>query len=321
MVAWVLVVLGLVLLVFGGELLVRGASGIALLARLTPSVVGLTIVAAGTSMPELVVSLQAAIGGNPGISVGNVVGSNIFNICAIVGLAALLHPLAIVGNTVRLEWPVMFLAAFQLLLLGRDGTIDRLEGAYLFTAMVVFVAYAVWIGRNAATGEEEVEDLPTLSYGASGGRAVMANVLGILGGVAVLAGGSTLLVQGSIDIAASFGVSDTVIGLTIVAAGTSMPELMASLVAARHGRDDIAVANVVGSNIFNVLGILGVTALVQPLAMPPEILVRDLWWMLGASLLLFPLMWTGFRITRGEGALLVAVFAGWMTVLVRAAGG
>jgi len=315
---WLLIIAGLALLVAGGEALVRGASGIALLAKVTPAVVGLTIVAAGTSMPEMVVSLQSAIEGNPGIAVGNVVGSNIFNIAAILGLTALLRPLRIQGNTVRLEWPVMMLAAFQFHLLARDATVDRLEGGFLFTALVIFMAYAVWLGRKSATTEEKAgfEEIATASLGRTGNTAVTFNLVAVLLGIGLLAGGSTALVRGAVGVASALGVSDTVIGLTIVAAGTSTPELVTSLVAAWRGRDDIAVANVVGSNIFNVLGIGGVTALVHPLPVPLEIIARDNWWMLGASLLLFPLMKTGMRVNRVEGGVLFAGFLVYMAVLI-----
>jgi cation:H+ antiporter len=317
---WVFVALGLVLLVGGGEALVRGASGIALLARVTPAVIGLTIVAAGTSMPELVVSTQAALAGSPGLAVGNVVGSNIFNIGAILGLTALIGPLRIEGNTVRLEWPVMMLAAFQLHLLARDGHVDRLEGGALLAAMVAFVGYAVWVGRRATAPveQEEFAVVATASFGRTGKAAASFNILAVVVGVGLLAAGSTALVEGAIGIASSFGVSETIIGLTIVAAGTSTPELVTSLVAARRGQDDIAVGNVIGSNIFNVLGILGMTALIHPLEVPAEIIERDNWWMLGASLLLFPLMKTGMRVNRAEGALLLAVFIAYMAILIGA---
>lgn len=315
---WVLVVLGFALLIGGGEALVRGASGVALLARLTPSVIALTIVSAGTSMPELVVSTQAALQGNPGISMGNVVGSNLFNIGAIVGLAALVRPLRIQGNTVRLEWPIMMLAALQLHLLSRDAMVDRVEGAFLLSAMIGFIAYAVWVGRTGVTKEEseEFEEVVTASFGRSGYAAWMFNAAAILIGMGLLASGSTALVNGAVNIARTFGVSDTVIGLTIVAAGTSAPELITSLMAARRGQDDMAIGNVIGSNIFNVLGILGLTAVIHPLQVEDEILTRDVFWMLGASLLLFPLMRSGMRISRSEGALLLLGFVMYMALLV-----
>ncbi|MEZ4470885.1 MAG: calcium/sodium antiporter [bacterium] len=318
--AGVLVVLGLVLLVVGGDLLVRGACGIALLARVAPAVVGLTIVAAGTSMPELVVSLQAALRGSPDLAVGNVVGSNIFNVAAILGIAALIHPLRIEGNTVRLEWPVMFLASFQLVLLARDGVVDRLEGGFLLAGMLAFTAYVVWIARRNARPAEKADfsEMTTASFGRTGQAALVFNAVAILAGVGLLIGGASALVSGAVELALGFGVSEAMVGLTVVAAGTSLPELAASTMAAWRGRDDIAVANVVGSNIFNILGILGPTALITPTAVTGEIIHRDLWWMLGSAVLLFPLMRSGMRINRTEGVLLIATFVGWLTTVVHA---
>ena len=315
---WFLVLIGLVVLVGGGEALVRGASGIALHARLTPAVVGLTIVAAGTSMPELVVSVQAAIEGSPGLAVGNVVGSNIFNIALILGLTALIRPLRIQGNTVRLECPVMMLAAFQFHLLARDTSIDRLEGGFLLSVLVAFVAYAVWIVRGNTTPveQEAFEEIGTASLAHNGSKALVFNITAVVFGIGLLAAGSTALVRGAVGVASSLNVSDTIIGLTIVAAGTSAPELVTSIVAALRGRDDIAVANVVGSNIFNILGIAGVTAMIHPLPVPVDIITRDNWWMLGASLLLLPLMKTGMRVSRIEGAVLLACFVGYMVFLL-----
>ena len=315
------ILLGLVLLTAGGEALVRGASGIALVAKVAPAVVGLTIVAAGTSMPELVVSVQAALAGSPGLAVGNVVGSNIFNIGAVLGLAALVHPLRIVGSSVRLEWPVMMLSACQLHLLCRDGTVDRLEGAFLLAALVAFMIYAVRVVRPAITNIEEValEPVATASFGREGGAGLALNLAAVLVGVGVLAAGSTALVHGAVGIASSAGVSDTVIGLTIVAAGTSTPELVTSLLAVRRGQDDMAVGNAIGSNIFNVLGIVGATALILPLPVPAQIALQDTWWMLGASLLLLPLMRSGMRVSRLEGALLLGGFAAYMAFLLQGA--
>ena len=190
-----LVLVGFALLVSGGEALVRGASGIALLARLTPAVVGLTIVAAGTSMPELVVSVQAAIEGNPGLAAGNVVGSNIFNIGVVIGLVAVVRPLRILGSTVRLEWPVMMLAAFQFHLLARDGRVDRLEGGFLLAGLVAFVAYLVWATKKSATPAETsaLGEVATASFGRTGPAAVGLNLAAIALGMALLAGFSTYI--------------------------------------------------------------------------------------------------------------------------------
>ena len=309
---------GLVLLMGGAESLVRGASGIALIARVPPAVVGLTIVAAGTSMPELVVSVQASLQGSPGLSMGNVIGSNIFNIGCILGLTAVLRPLRILGNTVRFEWPVMMLAAVLIHLLARDLVVDRWESGFLFMCMVAFTAYAVWLGRKGVAAVEQTEfaQLTTASFGRSGKAATGLNVLAVALGVGLLGTGSTALVRGAVGMASSFGVSDRVIGLTIVAAGTSMPELVTSLMAARRGQDDIAVGNVVGSNIFNVLGIIGVVGSIRPLPVPREIVAWDDWWMLGASALLFPVMRTDMTIKRIEGALLLAGFVTYVALLI-----
>jgi cation:H+ antiporter len=314
----VLLVVGLALLVLGGDLLVRGASALALLARVTPAVVGLTVVAAGTSMPELVVSTRAALADNPALAAGNVVGSNIFNIAAILGVTALLRPLRVLGNAVRLEWPVMMLAAFQFHLLARDGVIDRLEGAFLLSAMVAFTAYVVWIARRNATSAEQAAFGDLGPAPERNARGWLINGLWVGLGIGLLMGGASALVEGAVGIATGLGVSQVVIALTVVAAGTSLPELAASLMGAYRGKDDIAVANVLGSNVFNVLAILGVTGLIKPLPVPAELIARDNLWMLALSAVLLPLMRSGMRIDRIEGGLLLAAFACYMAVLAGA---
>ncbi|GAB4562807.1 MAG: calcium/sodium antiporter [Haliangiales bacterium] len=325
----VLIIVGLLLLVGGGELLVRGASSVATLARVHPVVIGLTVVAAGTSMPELVVSIQSAIIGSPALAVGNVVGSNIFNVAAILGIAALIGPLHIQGSTIRLEWPVMFLASCQLHLLGRSGggsaasdtgAIDRLEGGFLFISLVVFLFYILRVARRDASAAEadqfaEHSAAPLIGAGRSR-RAWLMSAAAVIGGALVLVAGSTSLVRGAVELARGVGMSETVIGLTIVAAGTSLPELAASAVASWRGHNDIAVANVIGSNIFNILGILGLTAIVHPLPIAAEVLARDNWWMLGFAAALFPIIWTGRRVSRAEGGLLFAGFCAYLAVLL-----
>lgn len=312
-----LVLLGLVLLVMGGEALVRGASGVALEFRLSPTVVGLTVVAAGTSMPELVVSLQAAMAGAPAMAVGNVVGSNIFNVTLIVGVAALLTPLLIASSTVKLEWPMMMLSMGALWLLARDGGIDPVEGGFFVAALVAFMAFAVWNARRLvkAGADALADDLETASFGRTGRAAVIFNTVAIAIGVALLVGGSDVLVRGAVDIARYFNVSDAVIGLTVLAAGTSLPELAATGMAALRGRADMALGNVIGSNIFNVLGIAGLTAIVHPLPVPEEVMGRDMWFMLGSGALLLPMIARGKDVTRLEGGVLLGVFAAYMAVL------
>lgn len=316
---WTHVLLGLLSLLAGGEAMVRGASGIGLLARLTPAVVGLTIVAAGTSMPELVVSLQAAGEGRPGIAIGNIVGSNIFNIGVVLGASALVRPLRIVGNSVRFEWPVMLLAACQFHLLTRDGELDRVEGGFLLVALLTFLAYAVWVARTNTSEPERrefAEGVATASFGAGGTRAWALNIGAVLLGGGLLALGADTMVSGAVGVATRLGVAPAVVGVTIVAVGTSAPELVTSLVATWRGRDDIAVTNVLGSNIVNVCGIAGATATVHPIPVPEGFASGDNWWMLGISLLLFPLMRTGMRVTRLEGGVVLGVYGGYLAVLL-----
>lgn len=313
-----LIVAGIVLLGGGGELLVRGAASLARLARVTPAVIGLTIVAMGTSLPELVVSVIAGLRGQPDVAMGNVVGSNIFNVGVIVGVAALLLPLAVHGNAVRLEWPFMFVASCVALLLARDGVVDRLEGGFLVVALLLFTVFVVRLARTQVRAEEaqelerEVDELTV--KGRLRGAVVDVGLIGI--GMALLVAGARLLVEGAVAAAEHAGLSARVIGLTIVAGGTSLPELATSAVAALRRRADIALANVIGSNIFNVLGILGVAALVQPLTVAPPLVRSDMWWMLGFSLVLYPMMLRGMRISRIEGGILLVGYAVYLSLLL-----
>lgn len=315
---WLLVALGLALLVAGGELLVRGATRLAVSAGVAPAVIGLTIVAAGTSAPELVVSIRGALDGNPGIAVGNVVGSNIFNIGAVLGMAAIVRPLRIQGATIRLEWPVMMLSAGLFHLLASDLRLDRADGGILAGGLLAFLGYLVWMARSVKDAGERatLESLAPQPPVAHPRRRLLVNLAVVGGGVVLLSVGAGQFVGGASRVADGLGVSDTVIGLTVVAAGTSAPELVTTLMAALRCQDDIAVGNVIGSNIFNALGIAGTTALIEPLAVAPEVLARDNLWMLGASLLLFPLIWTGRRISRAEGALLLAGFCAYTGLLI-----
>ena len=266
---------GLVLLVLGGEFLVRGATRLARSLGLSPSVIGLTVVAMGTSMPELVVSAGAGLRGESALAVGNVVGSNIFNVAGILGLTALLRPLQVLGNAVRIEWPIALLAP-----------------------------------QEALQVTSEVQGLLTEE------RSLWGSTGLVLLGCGLLAGGSELLVEGAVQLATGLGVAPTVIGLTIVGVGTSTPELAASVIAALRGNSDVAVANVLGSNIFNALGIVGTAALISPLQVPPEVVQRDLPWMIGLTLLLFPVLRSGLRVGRIEGAVLLGAYAVYTWLLL-----
>lgn len=308
---------GVAVLAGGGEILIRGAVSLARLARISTAVIGLTVVAMGTSMPELAVSLLAALRGSSDIAMGNVVGSNIFNVAAIVGLCALVAPIAVHMTAVKLEWPFMFIALFVCLLLARDGRIDRLEAGFFLVSLTAFTIYMVRLARAeiapadeariAATVEERTVRSVRLQWAMDAGL--------VIGGLALLFAGGRLLVWGAVELAELAGLSERVIGLTVVAAGTSMPELAASLVAARRGQQEIALANIIGSNIFNVLGILGIVALVQPQTVHPQIMASDNWWMVGTSFALFPLMITGMRINRFEGGALFLSYVVYLYLL------
>ena len=307
---------GLVALVVGGDVLVRGATSMAGRARLSPAVIGLTVVAAGTSLPELVVAVDAALSGAPDLAMGNVVGSNIYNILLILGVSALVSPLTTTSTTVRLEWPVMALASWTALLLARDGVLDRLEGAYFLAGLVAFVAWTVRMARRDAGSAERATLEEVAAAETLGAPATWPGILvRVIGGAVLLAVGADLLVSGASAMATVAGVSERVIGLTLVAVGTSLPELVTSVVAARRGESGIAVGNVVGSNIFNILGILGVTTLIQPIPIHAGTIALDLWVMVATALILLPVMRTGFRISRLEGAVLLAGAVGWSAVL------
>jgi len=314
-----LVVLGLGLLAVGGEALVRGAVAIARHAGLTPAVIGLTVVALGTSLPELVVSVIASMRGQPDIAVGNVVGSNIFNLAFTAGLCALLATLPIRGTVVKLEWPVMFIASAVLLVVARDGLVDRLEAGTFLAALIAFIAYSVWIARQEvqeAEAKEYRDEVAVRTLRPSGKellKAAGALVLGLL----MLVIGGRFLVDGSVRLAQLAGISERIIGLTIVAAGTSAPEVATSLVAAYRRQTDVAVANLIGSNIFNILGIVGTAGVILPLRVSPAILAADMWWMLGSAAILFPMMWFGRSLTRRDGLVLLAGYGAYMYFLLR----
>jgi len=319
-----LVLLGLLLLAGGGEALVRAATTLADLAGVSPAVIGLTVVAIGTSLPELVVSVMSVARGEPDLAVANVVGSNIFNVAATLGLTALIIPLPVHGSAVRLEWPVMFSASILCLLFARDGKIDRLEGGFFLIALIFFVAYTVHVARRSvgtAESRQFAEHAEARDIDAPPGRNEKRQLLFTLGvltlGVAGLVVGGKFLVDGAIALARIAGMTERVIGLTIVAGGTGAPELATSLVAAFRKRTDVAVANMIGSNIFNILGILGVTAAIAPVPVAPAIVRSDMWWMIGATLLLFPLLRSGARLSRAEGGLLVGVYATYLVLLLR----
>lgn len=314
-----LIIVGLLLLAAGGELLVRGATAVARQAGVTPAVIGLTIVAIGTSLPELVVSFLSAKAGQPDIAVGNIVGSNIFNVLGVLGITALIAVIPVEGTAVKVEWPFMFLASCVVVVFARDGIIDRLEGGVMLAAYVVFTVFMIRLARQVVTGSERVAFERAIAGRTLWTTAAAAGlpVIAVVAGLALLGGGGRLLVTGAIDLARMAGLSERVIGLTIVAVGTSTPEIAASVVAALRGRTDVAVANVIGSNIFNILGILGGTALYRPLSVSAAMLNTDMVWMMVAALALFPILRSGMQVARSEGLLLIGGYAAYLILLLR----
>lgn len=299
---------GFVILTFGAEALVRGASGIALKLGLTPLVIGLTIVAFGTSAPELAVSVKSALAGNSGIALGNVIGSNIANVGLILALTAIIRPIQVQSQMIKRDIPLMILASFVFWGLLLDGSLGLIDGILLVTALV---SYLIFSYIKAKKSNEQI----TIS--ANPINPFLAIVLIIIG-IAMLIGGGILFVDGAIDLAKAFGVSEVIIGLTIVAIGTSMPELVTSLVAALKGESDIAIGNVVGSNLFNILGILGITAIVQPVS-SMGLENFDFIVMLGLAVVLLPFAWTGLRIGRREGLCLLLIYFGYIATLINQA--
>lgn len=298
---------GLTGLFFGGEALVRGSVGIAQRMAIPPLLIGLTVIGFGTSTPELLVSVESALRGVPDIAIGNIVGSNIANILLIIGLSALVWPIRVTGATLRRDTAVMMVAALILVPIFALGEIGRLTGILLVAGLAI---YLIWAYRQPAEASIEEPDVPTPN-------SVLISVLWVIAGLIALMFGARFLVDGAVSIAREFGISEAFIGLTIVAVGTSLPELATSLIAAFRRQSEIAIGNVVGSNIFNVLGILGVTAVIAPVPVASRFLTFDLPIMISASILLTILLLMRPIIGRGVAALLLA---GYITYVWAAQG-
>jgi cation:H+ antiporter len=302
---YLLLLLGVALLTAGGEALIRGALAAARRLGISPLLSGLLIVGFGTSAPELVVSVDAAISGRPDIAIGNVVGSNISNVLLILGLCALITPLAVRPLVLRRDAVTVVAATVLFLFLVGGSALVRTDAAIFLLALVAYLGWAYWSERfHAAPAAElhqaEAEELSALP------KSVLWIIMAVVSGLLLLIGGSQVLLTGAVGIAEHFGVSEAVIGLTLVAVGTSLPELSISVIAAIRRHADVAVGNILGSNIFNLLGILGVSALLQPLPVHARILQFDQWVMLGTALLLLLFLYTQRRLSRWEGGVLLA---------------
>lgn len=313
---------GLFTLLAGAELLVRGASRLALSIGLSPLVVGLTVVAFGTSAPEFAVSAGAVLGGRNDIAVGNVVGSNIFNLLVILGFSAVMAPLVVRSQVIRQEVPIMIGGSVLLLVMSLDGAIARLDAAVLLVLLIAYTSMLILQARRSSLAQKHqaIEAPPRSDSGLMSRLPVQLGLIAI--GLALLVLGADWLVESASRFARNLGVSDLVIGLTIVAAGTSMPELATSAVAALRGERDIAVGNAIGSCTFNTLGCLGLAGLLsaEGLSIPPAVLHFDLWVMLAAGFACVPVMLSGRRIARWEGVLFLAYYAAYSGYLILAAG-
>ncbi len=315
--AMVFLLAGIVALYFGADWLVRGSVGLALRLGIPPVIVGLTIVAFGTSSPELLVSFNAGRMGNADIAIGNVIGSNIANIALILGVSALIRPIIMNIRAVRFDVLFMLVVSGLLAFLVLDRDLGRGDGLVFLAGITLYVGYKVYQamrkireGKTDVTDREAGDELGELAHGLPQGRAVVSIVLGLL----VLVAGSELFIRGAVTLARMLGVSNVVIGLTVVAFGTSLPELATSVLAAAKGEGDVSLGNVVGSNIFNILFILGATAAVFPIGTGDVNLV-DLLVMLGTSLLIIPISLIGGRVTRPEAGLLLSLYVGYVYYL------
>ena len=323
MATWLPLIAGFLLLVLGGEFLVRGAVRVASRLGVSPLVIGLTLVGFGTSTPELVTSVQAALGGSPGIAYGNIVGSNIANILLILGTSALITPIAVASGALKRDGAVLVAVTVIFIALGLIMPLGRLVGAAFVTALVVYVFLAFRQESRGAAEHGAVYDKAlaagdadaALSPPSAAGGALAIPLLLAVGGLALVVLGGYFLVTGAVNLARTFGISETVIGLTIVAIGTSMPELVTSVMAALRKESEVAFGNIIGSNIYNILGIGGATALIAPTAVPAEILGFDNYVMLTASLLVIVLAYTGRTISRVEGAVLILGYAAYIAWL------
>ncbi len=315
---FVLFISGLALLVVGAELLVRGASALAMLVGVSPLVIGLTVVAYGTSTPELAVSIKAAWVGQSDIALGNVVGSNIFNVLFILGLSAIISPLAVSMQIVRRETPIMIGVSVLLLLMALDGQIGRFDGLILVVGVVLYTALSIRQSRRETAAAGAAQSVPVITLG-RGWKHVLLQVLLIIGGLALLCVGTDWMVRGAVAMAKAMGVSELVIGLTIVAAGTSLPEVATSVMATIRGQRDIAIGNVVGSNIYNILAVLGAAAAIRPVSVSPQAMGFDIPVMVAVATVCLPIFFSGRIISRLEGVLLLGYYVAYTAYLVLAA--
>jgi len=306
---YLLLIAGLTFLILGAEFLVKGAVAIAYKFRVSMLVIGMTIVSFGTSAPELLVMIKAALSGHEDIGVGTVVGSNISNIALILGFTALLIPIHVQKDSIRIDWPMMMAATILFYLFIQDNVLVFWEGLLFVSILIVF---GVWIVRKSRSNYVSEIDPEEFETKLSDTDFILRNVALVILGSVGLVYGSDFLLDGSITIARDFGVPERVIGLTLIAFGTSVPELITSVVAAYHKKADISVGNLIGSNLFNILFILGTTSMITDIPIANEIIENDVLWLIAISILLFPIMFLGRKINRFEGSILLLAYGSYI---------
>lgn len=309
-----ILIVGLFFLIMGGDFLVRGASKIALRLHISPLVVGLTIVAFGTSAPELLISVNAALNGSPDIAMGNVIGSNICNLALVLGITAILSDMKVQQASIKVDWPMAMGSSLLLYFLLFDHALGKIEGAVFVTILVIYIIIIIRKSRKETKMMRDVEkdiELPSLPSGKLG-----KDILFITVGCAGLYFGAEWFVGAAQELAGALGISDRVIGLTIVALGTSLPELVTAVVASLKKETDLALGNLMGSNIFNILSILGITSLITDIHVSEEILKVDMLWMLGLTFAIMPIMVTKGKIERIEGIFLVMVYIIYISLVL-----
>lgn len=308
---YVLLLLGLATLILGGEYLVRGAVGLANRLKLSPLVIGVTVISFGTSAPELIVSASAAMSGNSDIAIGNVIGSNLANISLIVGLTAMIFPMIVDRNSKIIDWPMMMISSLLFYIFVQDGVIVFWEGLLLFLFLIVYTIYVIQNSRKKNKKlEREIDEFSGNEISVK--KIILYHIIGFVG----LYFGAEWLLDGAVSIAKDFGMEERVIGITVVAFGTSLPELVTSCVAAFRKETDIALGNLIGSNIFNILCVLGITSMINPVHASGEIIHSDMIWMLGITAALLPMLIFGKKLGRIKGFLLFGSYIAYISLLL-----
>jgi cation:H+ antiporter len=302
-----LLIVGLAVLIYGGDLLVNGSVKIAKHFSISPLIIGMTIVAFGTSAPELIVSIKASLAGSSEIAIGNVIGSNIANLALVLGLTALIFPLAIENQSLRIDWPMMMFASGLFYLFILDGEIARWEGIVLFSILIAFIIFLLNIKKTNITEEEKNNAKKT---------SITKPIFLVFAGLLGLYFGSEWLLNGAVNIAKKAGISEHVIGVTIIAFGTSVPELATSAIAAFKKQADISIGNLIGSNIFNILAVIGLTGIITPIPVSEMVINFDVFWVIGIAFVLFPLMRYGKIITRTKGIFLLTIYLAYILLLL-----